>query len=153
MTDEKILLKWLASSELDLRNSRLIRNERLGVWHKTAGESALRRFVQNLPLVVQQELDQGDFDLIAGKEPPGARVISVAEAQKLWTSAYELPSILLSWLLAHPKEAMTIELIRIGPEDFRVLHVKCRHRDVCSLGNRDAVRKDDSFFGSSVHHI
>lgn len=104
----EILLSWLTSSELDFRSSRLIRNECLGVWHKTASESALRRLVQNLPVVVQQKLDHGGFDLIAGKEPPGARVISVAEAQELWTGTHELPPILLSWLLAHVKETVTI---------------------------------------------
>lgn len=80
MNDGNVLLNRLAVSKLDLRCSRLIRNECLGVWHKTAGESALGRLVQNLPLVLQQELDHGDFDLIARKESSRAGMQTMSKA-------------------------------------------------------------------------
>lgn len=64
-----------------------------------------------LPIILQQEVTQCDLDLVGGKEPARACVLSVAKAEVLLTCADQVRHLVLSRSFPHAQKSVSIKLI------------------------------------------
>lgn len=75
------------------------------------GPSAI--LVGKRPVVLHEQVRKHDLDLVGGKEPPGARVLSVAKAEMLRTGRHELVPMLVPGFLAFAPEPTPVIPLRV----------------------------------------
>lgn len=171
-TQPRPKLPYSLTLQLDLTLPRLVQNLCARIRDILGLSKTLRLPALKLPIILQQQVSNSNLDLVASEETAGASMLSyipslvrvkrktaprerltVSKAQMLRTGGHKLPTVLLSGLVAHIQEPVSVELFRIRTPVLGVEHLVGRDRNVRTLRQPGAIRESYGLLHTALHSI